>query len=44
MDKPGGAMTKEGLDELLFKAAQPFYEQILSDAEAGYVQPSIWSQ
>jgi hypothetical protein len=36
-------MTKKGLDEFLFKRSQPFYEQILSDAKAGYVQPSIWS-
>jgi hypothetical protein len=43
MDRPGGRMTKKGLDEFLFKRSQPFYEQILSDAKAGYVQPSIWS-
>ena len=43
MDKPGGPMTKEGLNKFLFDKTQPFYEQILDDAEKGYVQDSIWA-
>jgi len=43
MDKPGGPMTKEGLDKFLFEKTQPFYEQILDDAEKGYIQDSIWA-
>ena len=43
MDRPGGPMTKEGLDKFLFDKTQPFYEQILDDAEKGYIQDSIWA-
>jgi len=34
---------KTGLQTFLDKVSAPFYEQILSDAEKGYVQDSIWS-
>ena len=44
MDKPGGPMTQEGLEKFLFEKTQPFYNQLLDDAEKGYVQDSIWSQ
>jgi len=44
MDRPGqGPLGQEGMERLLRERSEPFYNQILSDAEAGYVQPSIWS-
>jgi len=43
MDKPGGPMTKEGLDKFLFEKTKPFYNQLLDDAEKGYVQDSVYA-
>jgi hypothetical protein len=43
MDKPGGPMTQQGLEKFLFEKTQPFYDQLLDDAEKGYVQDSIYA-
>ena len=43
MDKPGGPMTQEGLEKFLFEKTQPFYNQLLDDAEKGYVQDSTYA-
>jgi hypothetical protein len=44
MDRPGqGPLGQEGLERLLRERSEPFYNQVLSDANVGYVQPSIWS-
>ena len=43
MDRPGGPMTKAGLDNFLMKKTKPFYNQLLEDAKKGYVQDSIWA-
>lgn len=45
MDRPVvGPLGQEGIENLLEKTATPFLKQLHADAEAGYVQPSIWSQ
>ena len=43
MDKPGGPMTQQGLEKFLFEKTQPFYDQLLDDAEKGYVQDSVYA-
>lgn len=45
MDRPVvGPLGQEGIERLLEERAEPFRKQLMSDAEAGYVQPSVWSQ
>lgn len=45
MDRPVvGPLGQEGIENLLEKTATPFLKQLHADAEAGYVQSSIWSQ
>lgn len=43
MDKPGGPMTEDGIRNFVHKVTQPFYEQLESDAEKGYIQDSVYA-
>ena len=45
MDRPVvGPLGQEGVERLLEEKGMPFYNQLISDSEAGYVQDSVWSQ
>ena len=45
IDRPGqGPLGEKGIQEFLMEKAKPFYDQLASDAEAGYIQDSIWSR
>jgi len=43
MDKPGGPMTEDGIRNFVHKTTEPFYEQLKSDAEKGYIQDSVYA-
>ena len=43
MDKPGGPMTEDGIRNFLEQTTEPFYNQLESDAEKGYIQDSVYA-
>ena len=45
MDRPAqGPLGAEGMQKFLIKQTKPFYSQLQKDAEAGYIQDSVWSK